>query len=191
VTIDGHDLRDVALEDLRRHVVLVDQEPFVFHTTIADNIRYARPGASDGDVRDAASAAGLDALLSRLPDGFATIVGERGAALSAGERQRIAIARALLVNPSVLVLDEPTAALDPATERQVADGLDRIMRGRTTVLITHRMALAANADRVLLLRADGAIVEERSPERLALLQYPERTRFHDDEGARASDHVPR
>src|SRR5712671_3169394 len=167
VTIDGRDLRDVALEDLRRHVVLVDQEPFVFHTTVADNIRYARPGASDGDVRDAASAAGLDELLSRLPDGFTTVVGERGAALSAGERQRIAIARALLVNPSVLVLDEPTAALDPATERQVTDGLDRIMQGRTTLLITHRMALAATADRVLVV-SDGGVVECRSPERLAL-----------------------
>jgi ATP-binding cassette subfamily B protein len=96
----------------------------------------------------------------RLPDGFETIVGERGAALSAGERQRIAIARALIVNPSVLVLDEPTAALDPATERHVVAGYDRIMRGRTTLVITHRMALAAAADRVFEL-IDGRIVERR------------------------------
>src|SRR5439155_5706722 len=88
VTLDGHDLRDVALEDLRRHVVLVDQQPFVFHTTVADNIRYARPDATEAELQGAASAAGLDELLSRLPDGFATVVGERGAALSAGERQR-------------------------------------------------------------------------------------------------------
>jgi ATP-binding cassette, subfamily B, bacterial len=161
VTVDGYDVRDVALEDLRRHVVLVDQAPFVFHASVAENIRYAQPDASDEEVHDAARAAGLEAFIARLPDGYGTVVGERGAALSAGERQRIAIARALLVNPSVLVLDEPTAALDPATEQQVADGYDRIMRGRTTILITHRMTLAARADRVLTLGADGAIEETR------------------------------
>ena len=159
VTLDGHDVRDIALDDLRRHVVLVDQEPFVFHASVAENIRYAQPDASNEEVRDAARAAGLDGFIARLPDGYATIVGERGAALSAGERQRIAIARALLLNPSVLVLDEPTAALDPATEQQVADGYDRIMRGRTTILITHRMTLAARADRVLTLGADGVTEE--------------------------------
>jgi ATP-binding cassette, subfamily B, bacterial len=157
VTLDGHDLRDIALEDLRRHVVLVDQSPFVFHTSVAENIRYARPDATDEEVCDAARAAGLDGFVARLPDGYATVVGERGAAVSAGERQRIAIARALLVNPTVLVLDEPTAALDPATEQQVADGYDRIMRGRTTILITHRITLAARADRVLTLHADGTL----------------------------------
>ena len=163
VTLDGHDLRDIALEDLRRHVVLVDQAPFVFHTTVAENIRYARPEATDEEVRDAARAAGLDGFVARLPDGYATVVGERGLAVSAGERQRIAIARALLVNPTVLVLDEPTAALDPATEQQVADGYDRIMRGRTTILITHRMTLAARADRVLTLRNDGTLELEGRP----------------------------
>jgi ATP-binding cassette, subfamily B, bacterial len=159
ITLDGHAIRDIALDDLRRHVVLVDQQPFVFHTTVAENIRYARPDATDDEVRDAARAAGLDGFIARLPDGYATIVGERGTALSAGERQRIAIARALLVNPSVLVLDEPTAALDPATEQQVAEGYDRIMRGRTTILITHRMALAARADRVLVLGGNGVLEE--------------------------------
>jgi ATP-binding cassette subfamily B protein len=168
VTLDGRDLRDVALEDLRRHVVLVDQEPFVFHTTVADNIRYARPDAAADEVRDAAHAAGLDELVSRLPEGYATVVGERGAALSAGERQRIAIARALLVNPSVLVLDEPTAALDPLSERHVLAGYERIMRGRTTLLITHRMMLAAAADRVLVL-GDGGIVEQGPPAELLAL----------------------
>ena len=162
VRVDGHDLRDVALEDLRRHVVLVDQEPCVFHTTIADNIRYARPAATDDEVRTAARAAGVDDFIARLPEGYATVVGERGAALSAGERQRIAIARALLVNPSVLVLDEPSAALDPIAERQISAGYESVMRGRTTLLVTHRLALAEAADRVLVLGASG-IVEEGAP----------------------------
>jgi len=162
VTVDDHDVRQVALDDLRRNVVLVDQEPFVFHTTIAENIRYARPDADDADVRGAARAAGVDEFIARLPDGYATVVGERGAALSAGERQRIAIARALLLNPSVLVLDEPSAALDPIAERQVLAGYERVMRERTTLLITHRLALAASADRVLVLGGNG-IVEEGAP----------------------------
>ena len=165
IRLDGHDLREVALEDLRRHVVLVDQEPFVLHATIADNIRYARPGATDAEVRDAARAAGIAGFIDALPDGYSTVVGERGAALSAGERQRLAIARALLVDPHVLVLDEPTASLDPVTERHVLAGYSHIMRGRTTILITHRLALAAAADRVLVLAGHG-IVEEGRPAEL-------------------------
>jgi len=165
IRLDGHDLRTLALADLRRHVVLVDQEPFVFHATIADNIRYARPDASDAEVHDAARAAGLDRFIAALPGGAATVVGERGAALSAGERQRLAIARALLVNPDVLILDEPTASLDPATERQVLEGYSQIMRGRTTLLITHRLTLAAAVDRVLVLAGTG-IVEEGRPAEL-------------------------
>lgn len=162
VKVDGHDLRDLALEDLRRHVVLVDQEPFVFHATVADNIRYARPEATSGEVGAAAEAAGIDEFIARLPEGDATVVGERGAALSSGERQRIAIARALLLNPGVLVLDEPSAALDPAAERHVLASYERIMRGRTTLLITHRLALASTADRILVLGANG-IAEEGAP----------------------------
>jgi len=165
IRLDGHDLRTLALSDLRRHVVLVDQEPFVFHATIADNIRYARPDASNAEVHDAARAAGLDRFIAALPGGAATVVGERGAALSAGERQRLAIARALLVNPDVLILDEPTASLDPATERQVLEGYRQIMRGRTTLLITHRLTLAAGVDRVLVLAGTG-IVEEGRPAEL-------------------------
>jgi ATP-binding cassette subfamily B protein len=154
VRIDGHDLRTVRLDDLRRHVSLVDQEPSMLHATIAENIRYARPAATDAEVTAAVHQAALDDFIARLPEGLATVVGERGTALSAGERQRIAVARAFLANPSILILDEPSAALDPASERQVADGYEAVMRGRTTIVITHRAELARRADRVLEL--DGA-----------------------------------
>jgi ATP-binding cassette subfamily B protein len=163
VRLDGHDLRTLRLADVRRHVALVEQVPFLFHATIAENLRYARPEASDAAVRAAAEAAGLQDLLARLPEGSGTVVGERGAALSAGERQRIAIARALLARPAVLVLDEPTAALDPETERQVLAGYEALLRGRTTIVISHRRLLAERADRVVVL--DGARVVESGPAR--------------------------
>jgi ATP-binding cassette subfamily B protein len=158
VRLDGRDLRTIKLADVRRHVVLLDQAPFVFHASIAENIRYARPDASMDDVRAAAQAAGLDTAVRRWPGGYDTVVGERGLALSAGERQRVAIARALLANPAVLVLDEPTSALDPETERVVADGFETFMRGRTTIVITHRRELATRAGRVVVL--DGARIAE-------------------------------
>jgi ATP-binding cassette, subfamily B, bacterial len=151
VRVDGYDVRTLSLDDLRRRIALVEQEPSIFHTTIAENIRYARPEASDRDVAIAAHAAGLDRFMATLPDGYATIVGERGAALSAGERQRIAVARALVADADVLVLDEPTSALDPATEREVLEGYMRAMRGRTIIVITHRTAVAAAADSVFAL----------------------------------------
>jgi ATP-binding cassette, subfamily B, bacterial len=158
IAVDGNPLTTVSLEDLRRRVVLVDQEPFVFHASISENIRYVRPDASEDDVRRAARSAGLDAFITSQPRGYHTIVGERGAALSAGERQRLAIARALLARPDVLVLDEPTAALDPETERHVIAEYRRLMHGRTVVVITHRAAVAEAADRVLMLTG-GAVVE--------------------------------
>ena len=158
VRLDGRDLRTMTLGDVRRHVVLLEQAPFVFHATIAENIRYARPDASLDDVRAAAQAAGLDNAVRQWPAGYDTMVGERGLALSAGERQRVAIARALLANPAVLVLDEPTSALDPETERVVADGFETVMRGRTTIVITHRRELASRAGRVVVL--DDARIAE-------------------------------
>ena len=169
VRVDGHDLRTVKLKDLRRHVVLVDQEPFVFHATIAENLRYASPEASQQELESAARAAGIADFIQGLPLQYETQVGERGTALSAGERQRIAIARAFLADPAVLVLDEPTASLDPISERQVMAGYEAIMRGRTTILISHRLEVACQADRIVVL--DGAnIVESGSPEDLERLQ---------------------
>jgi ATP-binding cassette subfamily B protein len=161
ITLDGHDLRELRVADVRRLVVVVDQEPFVFNAPMAENIRFARPGAADADVLEAARAAGLGDLIARLPDGILTQVGERGRALSAGERQRLAIARAFLADPAVLVLDEATGALDPATEAQVVSGYEAVMRGRTTIVITHRLELARRAERIVVLER-GRIVEEGS-----------------------------
>lgn len=158
VLLDGVPLTALRLEDIRRHVVVVEQDPFLFHASIEDNIRYARPEATPDDVSAAAAAAGLAEVLARFPDELRTSVGERGRALSSGERQRVAIARALLANPAVLVLDEATGALDPATEAVVLQGYSTWMRGRTTVLITHRFDLARNAGRCIVLR-DGVVVE--------------------------------
>jgi len=166
VLLDGTDLRDASLDDLRRHVVVVDQDPFIFHASVKHNVRYARPDASDAEVWTALEAAGLDALVQELPDGLCTVVGERGRELSAGERQRLAVARAFLAEPTVLVLDEATGALDPRSEAAVLQGYDTLMRGRTTVIITHRPDLARRAHRVIVLR-DGRIVEDGAPEELS------------------------
>lgn len=166
VRLDGHDLRDLALADIRKHVVLVEQEPTLFHASVGDNIRYVRPEASAADVKWAAEASGIARFVESLPNGYATQVGERGLALSAGERQRIALARAFLADPAVLVLDEPTAALDAVAQRQVIDGYQAVMKGRTTLLITHRRELAMAADRVIVLEG-SRVVDEGRPHELA------------------------
>ncbi|MFN8573860.1 MAG: ABC transporter ATP-binding protein [Gemmatimonadaceae bacterium] len=158
LVLDGHPLESLRLSDVRRHLVVVEHDPFLFHASIAENIRYARPDATDAEVRAAATAAGLTEALARFPEGLGTGAGERGRALSTGERQRVAIARALVARPSVLVLDEATAGLDPATERDLLRALETVRPPYTTILITHRFELASRADRVVVLR-DGIVAE--------------------------------
>ena len=159
ILLGGRDLRALRLADVRAAVVPVEQEPFLFNTTIAENIRYGRPDASDAEVEAAARAVGLDAFLATLPAGLETQAGEQGRELSAGQRQRVAVARAFLADPRMLVLDEPTSSLDPASERALMEGYQVVMRGRTTILVSHRLALARRADRVVVLER-GRIVEE-------------------------------
>ncbi len=158
VLLDGVDLREIRFDSLRERVVMVPQEGFLFDDTLAANIRYGRPGASDDDVRLGLTELGLLEWLDGLPDGLATPVGQRGESLSAGERQLVALTRAYLADPDLLVLDEATSAVDPATEVRLARALEGITRGRTAVTIAHRLSTAESADEVLVFD-DGRLVE--------------------------------
>jgi ATP-binding cassette subfamily B protein len=151
IRIDGRDLRDLPLADLRHAVMLLDQAPYLFHASVRENIAYARPEASTEAIVSAAQAASIHERILALPDGYDTIIAERGQTLSAGERQRIALARALLANPKVLILDEPTSALDEANERAIAETLVQVAEGRTAILITHRASLARIAHQTIVL----------------------------------------
>ena len=168
VTLDGHDLADLVLTDLRSAIGLVSQDVFLFHGTIAENIAYARPDASEDDIRAAANAAELDGWIDSLPDGFATVVGERGQKLSGGQRQRVSIARAVLKDPHVLILDEATSAVDNETEAAIQRSMDRIAEDRTTIVIAHRLSTIRNADMILVLNA-GEVVERGQHEELVAL----------------------
>jgi ATP-binding cassette, subfamily B, bacterial len=158
VTIDGIDVRGATLSSLARTVGVVSQETYLFHASIKDNLRFAKPEASDGEIEQAARAARIHDLIARLPDGYDTMVGERGYRFSGGEKQRIAIARTILRNPPVLVLDEATSALDTQTERAVQEALDRLAEERTTIAIAHRLSTIRDADQILVLDR-GQIVE--------------------------------
>jgi ATP-binding cassette subfamily B protein len=159
VTIDGVDVRDLSFASLARIVGLVSQETYLFHATIADNLRFSRPDATDEELVAAARAARIHDLIASLPDGYDTVVGERGYRFSGGEKQRIAIARTILRNPPVLVLDEATSALDSETERAVQEALDRLAEGRTTIAIAHRLSTVRDADEIVVL--DRGTIAER------------------------------
>ncbi|GAC1409911.1 MAG: ABC transporter ATP-binding protein [Actinomycetota bacterium] len=159
VMIDGVDVRDCSLESVARTVGVVAQDTFLFHTTIREHLLYARPEASDGQIAEAAKAAQIHSLISELPDGYDTVVGERGHRLSGGETQRIAIARALLKDPAVLLLDEATSALDTRSERLIQRALEELMKGRTALVIAHRLSTVLAADQILVL--DRGRIAER------------------------------
>lgn len=165
VSLDGVDLRDLRQADLRRHVVMVTQENFMFGGTVADNIRFGRPDATDEEVRAAAQAVGADGFIDALPEGYDTDVAKRGDRLSAGQRQLVAFARAFLADPAVLILDEATSSLDIPSERMVQRALETVLAERTAIVIAHRLSTVQIADRVLVLE-HGRIVEDGSPQEL-------------------------
>ena len=161
VLVDGHDVRDLKLDDLRRHIGVVTQDPFLFSASIAENIRAGRPEASDEEVRAAATAAQADGFVAALPEGYETVVGERGFTLSGGQRQRLAIARALVMDPRILILDDATSSVDVETEFRIREALVEVMKGRTTFIIAHRPSTISLADEVIVLD-HGRVVERGS-----------------------------
>jgi ATP-binding cassette, subfamily B, bacterial len=188
VLIDGHDVRDVQLESLREQVAVVLQEPFLLPISVLENIGLGRPEASRSDIEAAARAANAHDFIAALPQGYDTVIGERGATLSGGERQRIAIARALLKDAPILILDEPTSALDAESEGAIVDALQRLMRGRTTFIVAHRLSTIRNATTVVVLE-DGHVIEQGPAHHLLLRggRYSQlhRMQFDESEGSAA------
>ena len=162
VTLDGVDLRDLTEETLRRAVVTVTQESFLFTGSVADNIRFGRPGASAAEIEDAARAIGAHEFIAALPDAYDTDVHQKGARLSAGQRQLVSFARAFLADPAVLILDEATSSLDVPSERQVQHALRTLLADRTAIIIAHRLTTVEIADRVIVVD-DGRVVEDGAP----------------------------
>ena len=159
VEIDGRDVREITLESLGELIGVVTQETYLFHTTIRENLRYAKPDATDEELERAARAAAIHERIAELPEGYDTVVGERGYKLSGGEKQRIAIARVILKDPRILILDEATSALDTHSERLIQAALERLMQGRTTIAIAHRLSTILAADQILVV--DGGRIVER------------------------------
>jgi ATP-binding cassette subfamily B protein len=165
VTIDGIDVRDVTAASLRRQIGIVLQDTFLFSDTVMNNIRYGRLDATDEEVIAAAKLASADSFIERLPEGYQTVLGERGSGLSQGQRQLIAIARAVLANPRILILDEATSSVDTRTERLIQQAFDQLLEGRTSFVIAHRLSTIRNADQVLMIK-DGQIVERGTHDEL-------------------------
>jgi ATP-binding cassette, subfamily B, heavy metal transporter len=168
ITIDGQDIRDVTQTSLRSAIGMVPQDTVLFNDTIRYNIRYGRWDATDAEVEEAASLAQIDGFIRMAPDGYETEVGERGLKLSGGEKQRVAIARTILKGPPILLLDEATSALDSHTERDIQDALDRVSRGRTTLVIAHRLSTIVGADEIIVL--DQGVIAERGTHHQLLLK---------------------
>src|SRR5579884_935131 len=168
VSIGGVDVRDLSFRALSELVGVVSQETYLFHASVRENLRFAKPDASDAEIEAAAEAARIHHVIAALPDGYDTVVGERGYRFSGGEKQRIAIARTILRNPPILVLDEATSSLDTATERQVQEALDRLAEGRTTIAIAHRLSTVRDADQIVVVEA-GRVVERGTHDELAVL----------------------
>jgi ATP-binding cassette subfamily B protein/subfamily B ATP-binding cassette protein MsbA len=167
VTLDGHDVREIKKKSLRGQIGMVLQDTLLFSTTIRENIAYGRPEADEEEIIHAAKRAQADEFIRQLPNGYASTIGERGQQLSVGQRQRIGIARAFLKNAPVLLLDEPTSALDPATEAAIMETIKELMRGRTTLIATHRLATIHDVDRIIVLERGRIVEEGTGPELLA------------------------
>jgi len=165
ITIDGTDIRDVTLRSLRQNIAIVAQEPMLLSGTVAENLRYGRPEATDADLADAARLAFASEFIARLPRGYETEIGERGLGLSGGEKQRLAIARAFLKNAPILILDEPTSALDPESEAFLKQALRHLLEGRTALIIAHRLSTIEHAHEVLVLDR-GRVIEQGRHEEL-------------------------
>jgi ATP-binding cassette subfamily B protein len=165
ILIDGEDIRNLSMEEVRKQVGMVLQSPFLFRGTLAENIAYGKPVASLTEILRAAKAANAHDFITRLPEGYDTIVGEGGTGLSGGERQRISIARAILHDPRILILDEATSSVDTETERQIQSALNELVKGRTTIAIAHRLSTLYNADRILVLN-HGRLEEQGPPQQL-------------------------
>jgi ATP-binding cassette subfamily B protein len=168
VTIDGKDVRELTFPALTQAVGVVSQETYLFHASVRENLRFARPEATDEEIEEAARAAQIHGLIATLPEGYETVVGERGYRFSGGEKQRIAIARTILRNPPILVLDEATSALDTQTERAVQAALERLAEGRTVIAIAHRLSTVRDADQIVVLDR-GRIVEQGGHDELLAL----------------------
>jgi len=167
VTLDGCDLREMTKKSLRAQIAIVLQDTLLFSTSVRENIAYGRPDASDDEIVDAAKRAQADEFIRQLPNEYGSTVGERGQQLSVGQRQRIGIARAFLKNAPVLLLDEPTSALDPTTEAAIMETIKELMRGRTTLIATHRLATIHDVDRIVVVERGRAVEQGSGPELLA------------------------